>query len=201
MNDILFKLSLFIDGNSPSLRSHYYRHQKILETKCGSFVVCKWLKTDQEFEFAKTLSDYGPLLREDLEHKFPKNLINKFSHLPNDPKFFTMTLKQMSLWKKFKDSRLIDFLKSEEGIRWRNLRKKINRKPAFELDQLFKSSKRSSLAYETSVRALIRKNPLLTYKDLKLLKVKNVQPIWERFPQRDLHRRKLLLDLSKTLDT
>jgi len=96
---------------------------------------------------------------------------------------------QCALWKRFENKTVHEFLHSLEAHAWhRGAQKTKNAKPLFELDQMYKSTKRTALNYELKIRAVIRANPLLTYSDLKRLGVKNAQLIWERFPQRELHR-------------
>lgn len=202
MNDIFFKLARFMHHSSPQLKSFYYRHRALLQKKCGEISAQTFFKSEAEWNLFKQQYRYGPLQFSDLSPSTNRKALEKIvKSFPKDPKFYAFFKNQMDLWIKFSDQSLEDFLKSTEGKRWFERRKLLKRKPLFELDAPYKTSKRSALEHESKVRGLLRKHPLLRWEDLRDLGVKNAQAIVQRFPQRAFHRQNFLKKLTSQIDS
>ncbi len=201
MENIIFKLFQFHIQKNPKMRSYYFRHKDLLQKKCGQFSLAKWLQNEKEIELAKELSLYGPLEESDLQDKETKKIIRQWNkNLPQDPNFFKMLETQINLWNKFKDKSILEFIESEDAKIWFKKRSKLQRKALFLLDQPFKNSKLKALKHQALVRRLIRANPLMTYRDLQSLRVRNAQKIYENFPQRVCHRLSFLNQILAELD-
>lgn len=198
MHNKLFALAEFLILNRKDRRSYFYRHKEILKLKCKDFSICEWAETSKEIKLVQLLARYAPLKMEDLEGESAK-ILNRWKHLPKDSKFFEMLLNQMKLWKAFENEDVASFLKSTEGYDWISARKKMQRDATFELDRPFKSTKTSALENQEFIRKIIRSHPLVTFSDLKQLGAKNLQPIWENFPQRAAHRNRALQAIESEL--
>jgi hypothetical protein len=200
MSDKLFRLAEFWYQKKEKHRSHFYRHRHLLDLRCDEFNACHWLRSEVDMDFARQLALYGPLAFEDVNEGQQK-LLKQWKEFPKDSKFYSMCLRQIWLWKSFGRKSVGDFLESQEGKSWFDSRRKLNRVAYFELDREFKRTKQNFLQYEETIRKVIRSNPLITYMDLKRLGAKNLQTIWERFPQREVHRMNFLRQLASLFDS
>jgi hypothetical protein len=192
------KLADYFFNKKAYAKATFFRNRKLLKQPLKNLNVIFWVKSKNDLALAKKLALYAPLDAQDLSSP-EKKILNRWRSLPQDPKFFKHILKQWELSKLFSEKSFLEFLMSPEGLAWYKSRSKLKRAPYFELDQIYKSSKQSALHREIFVRSLIRKFPLLTYTDLKSIAPKNLQLIWERFPQRELHRKRFLTSLLKRL--
>lgn len=190
MHDCLIKIQEYRLKKNPKIKSHFYRHQKLLLSKCSHLKHFHFVRTAHEESLLKILATSAPLLETDFENMEWKLIFRKWSKLfPSDRKFYSMALKQYELWKTFSEKTLLEFLSSEAGQNWFALRKRLKRRALFELDIPYKQSKEAALSYELQIRNLIRSNPLITYADLTALGVRNAQKIYESFPQREFLRK------------
>ncbi len=176
----------------------FYRYRHLLNTRCRDFNIVSFVTQKAAHTLLDSLARFGPLLPKDLESKKERDLLSRWNaKLPKDYKFYQLLQNQLTLWQRYRDKTVLEFLESEDGIRWFKKRKRLNRKPLFELDEPFKASKKLAQHHENNVRRLLRKEPLLTLKNLQYLGVRNAQPIWQRFPHRLLHERRYLQKLEK----
>lgn len=181
----IFGLGLYLEKPSDSLRSTYYRHKHLLSKPCKEIDAFGSLRlTEAEMML---LARIAPIEESDDE-----NLAKRLQHLPKDRKFFQMVLSQMRIWKAFASHSLEDFLRSEEGKHWLRARKRLKRKPCFELDRAFKRTKQEALRNELQLRHLLRTEPLLRFEDLQKIGFRNVQAILENFPFLAQYREKYL---------
>lgn len=200
MYEILWKLSSHLRGKSNRYRSHFYRYKHLLTKKCGTLQGVWFLSRPEEIKLAEILSNHAPLLPEDVISGEQKRLLLQWNRIfPGDKKFFKTALQQERLWKKYKNYSIEQFLQSEDAEDWMRKRNRISRKPLYELDMLYKTTKKSATSHEAKIRNLMRENPFLRWEDLRRLGVKNSQSIYRNFPQRKLHLDLALMDLSLKL--
>ncbi len=198
MYDTLYKLGLYIHTHSRKLRSHYFRNRSLLKKKCQSFEATPEFTSEAHQRVLMASEVHGSCLESDFESHSEKSVLQEWmNRFPDDPRFYRMLRQQMNLWKAFGDKTVEEFLRSREGVQWLQRRKKLKRRPTFELDRTFRASKQAALLYERKVQRLIRENPLLRWEDLKTMGIKNAQKIVGRFtPMKNL-RKKFLRELSR----
>jgi len=187
---IIYRIADFMQKQNLANRSHFYRYRSWLDKKCSEIKALHFIREGSELEVVRTLSLCAPLAASDFKNKqLPEAWRQSMARFPADRNFYKMIIAQWNLWASFKSQTLEAFLKSKSGKNWYEQRSFLkDRRPLFELDRPYRRTKASSLQHEQDVKAFIRKNPLLTFKDLRRLEIKNAQPIYERFPQRELHR-------------
>jgi hypothetical protein len=200
MNDRLFKLARFLKNTSAKDRSHFYRFRHLLDKKLEEVAAILFLSSEEEVKLATHLSLYSPITENDLSSKVEIQIFRKWKKIfPQDKKFFKMVLKQYEILKRYKDASVKSFLESKEGEEWYRNRRQLNRTSLFELDQPYKKSKTIAIHHEKKVRQLIRNNPLIRWEDLRDLKIKNAQTIFQNFPARQIYRDAFLQKLKTRL--
>lgn len=199
MNETLFKLAQFINTKNTSLRSHFYRHRRILTKYCGEMSGWIPIESEHELEFVNELAKYGPLQESDLERS-RESISRRYRTFPQDSKFFQMLLKQRALFRNFKNKSVEEFILSREGRTWLSSRTQMTRIATFELDRPYKRTKASARRHEEQIRQIIRLNPLLAFSDLRRMGARNLQPIWERFPHHENHRKRALDQIEQQLN-
>jgi hypothetical protein len=195
---ILYRFAAFYYKNSPQQRSHFYRYQSWLKKKCSEIPAIHLLENNSDLALAQDLSRFAPLESADMNSRDMAHKLKEWNQsLPNDRLFYKMLMDQWLMWESFATKTLEFFFNSKEGKEWFRKRKTLtDRPPRFELDIPFKRSKAAALAHERKVKDLLRENPLLRYQDLGALKVKNAQPICERFPHQAYHREFFLKQIA-----
>lgn len=199
MNDVFYRLGEYLIDSKPSYQTHFYRYRHLLKKPLKDLNFCDWASQEHEWKLAQELSLYAPLRPEDLKDQDLRRILRQWKKaaLPEDPKFYQMLLRQNRIRTQYSDLSLEKFLGSKEGLQWLAKRKRLKRKPLFELDQPYKKSKQSSLKLKSEVRDLIRRNPLLRFEDLKALKIRNAQALLDSFPHRFYHRDSFLKALGE----
>ncbi len=195
----LWGLSAWLHTKNPILKSHFYRHRSLLRQKCSLFLGIHFMTSHPARLLCQELSKYAPLEPADLTDQKMANLLRDWNKdFPRDRHFYRMALLQFNLWEAFASKAIEEFIHSKEGERWFQARSRLQkiRKPLFELDIPYYGSDAAAIAYETGVKSMIRSAPLLTYKDLRSIGVKNAQAIYERFPHRAVYRERFLSSLS-----
>jgi hypothetical protein len=196
---IISGLFSYLATGSPKHRSHYYRNRHLLEKRLLEIEFLPgWV--DEDEALARELSKFGPLLPEDFSDLRSQNRLKDWSsRFPEDPAFYKMLVSQHQIYKDFASTRLKDFLQTTTAKNWMKQREKLSRPLLFEWDSFYKSSKKESLRHKKKVRALLRRYPLLGFKDLKSVGVKNAQPLMESFPHLKWHRQIFLENLKRNL--
>lgn len=190
---IIFKLAQFLERETPALRSHYYRYRNLFQKPLSDIDLLGEFSSKKNRDLLFLMSAYGPLQISDIESLELRKILSRWlKQYPQDPKFYRHTYEILQWIEENSNLSLLKFMKTPQFLGWMQKRSRLKRAPAFEMDSHYKSSKQSALAHELKVRNILRKNPLLRYEDLKLLGVKNLQPILERFPQLALHRKLFL---------
>lgn len=202
MNDTIAKLATYLSSKPSKLRVHFYRNRHLLNESCKNIQIQNLIHNESDLNLLQQQCLYGPLTVDDCTTPIERSALRRWkSKLPQDPKFFRLFATQLKIWKQFEDKTLLEFLDSPEGRAWYRGRKKLKRAPLFELDCHYKVSKSSALRHECRIRELLRKQPLLRWEDLRDLGVKNAQSIFQRFPQRALHRSRYLKNLRAQTDS
>lgn len=183
-----------------SARSNYYRYRSWLEKPLKSIAFADWW-SDLGQELAEELASYGPLHPDDISQTKKRQLLEAWQKfLPKDPAFFEMLVRQHQLYMRLSELPLKDVIRDQQLQESFESRNNWNRSALFELDRDYRSSKGVSLERKMKVRQLLRENPLLRYKDIKALGVKNAQAQIESFPQLEWHRQNFLQKLKSTCD-
>lgn len=196
MFDSFFKLKAYLSRGDRKFQSFFYRHRDALEKPCKQFALADWLEGLDAERLCELLASYAPIKEVDLEDDKLKKLLSAWNkRLPQDPHFFANTLKQLSIWRRFADKKLIDYLESSEADDWFSQRLKLRTRPHYELDCFYKRSKASALKRREQALELIRQNPLIRWVDLKEMGVRNPQGILESFPFAESHRKRYLQQL------
>jgi len=176
----------------PRLRSHHFRHRRILNKRICEIKLKHWPFGNVELELLRKLIQCGPLEFSDVVDDQEKKILRSWRHYPRDRAFYKMLYQQARVWSECSELKLEDFLTSSAGRKWICSRRKLTRKPLFALDQLYKPTPGAAIRREESIKSLLRRQPLLRYKDLQSLNIKNAQKIIEAFTPLEIHRQEFL---------
>ena len=186
----------------PSHQAFYYRNRKFLSKRCGEIPLSTWWNTSSKFDrkLANLLGTFGPLDSRDLKDpKMRRRLLEWKKHCPMDPAFFRHFLRWEKVWRDHSGLPLSAFMQSEVFESWVSKRKRLKRKTYFELDGPYRPSNPKVLKQRLAIKALIRRQPLLRYEDLKALKIKSAQKIFEGLPDLKRTRLKYLQRLQRQM--
>lgn len=196
--NIIFRLSSALLERKNSSKSFFYRNRHLLEAPCKQISLQALLTHPEAKTLLSELSKFAPLQALDLSDNTRAQLLQDWNKtFPQDKKFYQMMKQQLEIWEGFSDKPLQEFIESPEGKTWYEKRRGLKRPAVFELDMPFKKTKQSALINSEKIRSIIRSFPLIRYEDLKELGLKNLQPVFENFPQRELHRTRYLTEISR----
>lgn len=199
MKNIIFGLSDYLIGKNIKKRSHYYRHQRLLDEPSDSILIDASMRSQTAWDLIHRISRFGCRRAEHIDDPAEKRLLKLWKNFPQDRKYFEMILQQLELARRFRGLSLREFIFSAEGRKWYKSRKRLKRAVYFELDRAYKPTRKEALNHEARVHQLLRSEPLLRYKDLSILGIANAQKILESFPELETLRRKKLELLKKVL--
>lgn len=198
--NIIFRLSEALLDRRKTSKSFFYRHRHLLEALCKNICLQPLLKNSEAESLLSELAKFAPLQALDLNNEAQAKLLQDWNKIfPQDKKFYQMMKQQLELWQDFAEKPLREFIESRDGQSWYKKRMRLKRPATFELDLPFKKTKKSAYLNTEKIRNIIRTHPLIRYEDLKELGLKNLQPVFENFPQRELHRTRFLTQISHEL--
>lgn len=177
----LFQLSAYIHETHKASRSSYYRHQHLLDKSLQDLDLHPFPLTEDWLHVLQMGLQCGSLEPKDWTIPKYEKIQAEINKLGRCRSYFQMLLSLNTIYLKHSKSPLRDFLDSPDGRAWYLQTKKLSHRQRFPLESAYRAPPRASLTRELKVKALLRKEPLLRYKDLLELKIPNAQSIYESF--------------------